>query len=210
MTMFCPDCMQNLDDVPTSDPCPQCGGHRRSAQVFGSAALAAASVMAGTVTIGYNQEPGWTYQWDIIQRHLTRLREQYRGINTRGNIDAEETVIALLLGLNHLADWLHQDQATGLTKATVNTHVRNHPASLGVCRAYANTFKHMKRDRPAQTVARIASIESGPNGQKITIAHGPGNQPPASYARTDALDLAGQSEQAWRDLLTLHGMPIPT
>lgn len=46
----------------------------------------------------------------------------------------------------------------------MDTHVRNHSASLGVCRAYANTFKHMKRDSPAQTVARIASIETGPNG----------------------------------------------
>jgi hypothetical protein len=210
MTMFCPACMQNLDDVPTGDPCPQCGGHRRSAQVSGSAALAAVSAMAGTVRIGYNQEPGWTYQWGIIQRHLARLREEYQGINTRDNIDAEETVHALFLAFNHLADWLHQDQATGLTKATVHTHVRNHPASLGVCRAYANTFKHMKRDSPAQTAARIASIEGGPNGQKITIGHGPGNQSPASYARTDALDLAGQSEQAWRDLLNQHGIPIPT
>ena len=43
----------------------------------------------------------------------------------------------------------------------------------------------------------------------MTIAHGPGNQPPASYTRTDALDLAGQSEQAWRDLLALRGDPMP-
>jgi len=190
MIMFCPDCMLNLDDVPTGDPCPRCGGRRRGAQISGSAALAAASAMTGTIRIGYNQEPGWTYQWGIIQRHLARLREQYQGINTRDNIHAEETVHALFLALTHLADWLHQDQATGLTKATVDTHVHNHPASLGVCRAYANTFKHMKRDRPAQTVARIASSEGDRNGPKITIGHGPGNQPPASYARTDALDLA--------------------
>ena len=42
----------------------------------------------------------------------------------------------------------------------------NHPASLGVCRAYANTLKHMKRDSAAETVARIAIIETGPNGRR--------------------------------------------
>jgi hypothetical protein len=209
MAMFCPDCMQNLDDVPVGDPCPHCGGRRSNALAFASAALAAASAMAVTVTIGYNQEPGWSYQWDIAQRHLARLREQYQGINLRGNIDAEETVHALLLALNHLADWLYQDQATGLTKATVDAHVRTHPASLGVCRDYANTLKHMRRGSPAQPVARIAEIESGPSGQKVTIAHGPGNQPPASHARTDARDLAEQCEQSWRNLLTQHNIAIP-
>jgi predicted RNA-binding Zn-ribbon protein involved in translation (DUF1610 family) len=33
MAMICPDCQQNLDDVPVGDPCPQCGGVRRSAVV---------------------------------------------------------------------------------------------------------------------------------------------------------------------------------
>jgi hypothetical protein len=123
MAMFCPDCKQNLDDVPLDDPCPQCGGLRRSAVLTAETALAAVSAPAPTVTIGYNPAPGWTYQWSLIQRHLGRLREQYRGIEMRGNTDAEETVYALFLALNHLGDWLYQDQATGLSKTTANAHV---------------------------------------------------------------------------------------
>jgi hypothetical protein len=201
--------MQNLDDVPSAGPCPQCGSHRRSAQVSGSAALVGVSAMPGTVTVGYNQEPSWTYQWEIIQRHLARLREQYEGVDTRGNLDVEETVSALLLALNHVSDWLYQDQATGLTKDIVQHHVRKHPTSLGVCKAYANAFKHMRLIQPGWTVARIDSIGIGPNGYKVTLTYGPGNQSHASYARADALDLAERSEQAWRQLLIQHGIPIP-
>lgn len=209
MAMFCPDCKQDLDGVPLDDPCPRCGSLRRSAVVTAGAALAAGSALAPTVTIGYNPTPGWTYQWSLTQRHLGRLREQYRGIDMRGNTDAEETVHALFLALNHLADWLYQDQVTGLSKNTVDAHVSQHSASLGVCRAYANTFKHMKRTSLTQTVALITSIESGPNGQKVTICHGAGNQAPGAYAKADALQLAEQCEQDWRDLLTQHGIAIP-
>jgi hypothetical protein len=83
--MICPDCQQDLDDVPVGDPCPQCGGIKRSAVVQGLAALVRVSAMAPTVSIGYTLTPGWAYQWRIIQRHLARLREQYQGIDTRGN-----------------------------------------------------------------------------------------------------------------------------
>ena len=89
MAMICPDCQQDLDDVPVGDPCPQCGGNRRSAVVQAQAAMVGVSAMAPTVSIGYSLEPGWAYQWRVIQRHLARLREQYKGINTLGNVDVE-------------------------------------------------------------------------------------------------------------------------
>jgi hypothetical protein len=42
--MFCPDCDANLDDVRVGAPCPQCGGHRRSANVFPEPARAVVTV----------------------------------------------------------------------------------------------------------------------------------------------------------------------
>jgi hypothetical protein len=174
--MFCPDCMQDLDDVPLDDPCPQCGGLRRSAQVSGEAALVAVAAAAGTVTIGYSQAPGWTYQWRSIQRHLARLRAQYQGSETPGNVEVEETVHALFLALYHLYDWLHQDRAVStLDEPTVKAFVDQHQNSLSVARDYANTRKHMKRNQPNARIAQITSIDSGSSGYTVTIGHGCGS-----------------------------------
>lgn len=53
MQMVCTDCRQNLDHVPLDDPCPQCGGARRTIQVFAEDTLAAVDA---TNEIDY--EPG--------------------------------------------------------------------------------------------------------------------------------------------------------
>ena len=127
--------------------------------------------LAATVKVGYSLAPGWTSQWRSIQRHLARLREQYQGVEMLGNVDVEETVHALFLALNHLYDWLHQDSALSLDEATVRAFVDNHPDSLGLCRAYANTRKHMGRTQPGALIAQIASIESGTRGQAATIGY---------------------------------------
>ena len=209
MPMICPDCKQYLDGVPLDDPCPQCGGTRRSARVFAEAAQVVAVATAGTVKVGYNLAPGWTYQWRSIQRHLARLREQYQGVGTLGNVDEEETVHALFLALNHLYDWLHQDSAISLDEPTVKAFVGAHPNSLQLCRAYANTRKHVTRDRPGALIAQITSIESGPKGQTVTIGYRPWDQPGALTIEVDALALAEQCEQDWRDLLAQNGISIP-
>jgi hypothetical protein len=210
MAMICPDCQQDLDDVPLGDPCPQCGGVRRSAVVYGQTAMVGVSAMSGTVSIGYSLEPGWAYQWRNIQRHLARLREQYQGVNTLGNVDVEETVHALFLSLFHLYDWLHQDGALSLSSTVVNNWIKQHPDSLGLCRDYTNTWKHMKRDRPGARIAQITRIESGPNGQTVTIGYHPWDQPAQPITEVDGLDLAEQSEQDWRDFLKIHGISIPS
>ena len=155
-------------------------------------------------------EPGWAYQWHGIQRHLARLREQYQGINTLGNVDVEQNVHSLFLGLFHLSDWLHQDSALSLSESMVRTWINQHPDSLGLCRDYANTWKHMKRNQSGARIAQITRIESGSNGQKVTIGFRPHDQPNQPMTEVDGLELAGQSEQDWRDFLRTHGISIPT
>jgi hypothetical protein len=208
--MTCPDCQQNLDDVPVGDPCPQCGGIRRSAAVQAQAALVVAVAFAPTVSIGYSLKPGWAYQWNGIQRHLARLREQYQGINTLGNVDVEQNVHSLFLSLFHLHDWLHEDSALSLSKTMVNDCIVKHPDSLGLCRDYANTWKHKTRDRPGARIAQITRIESGPTGQTVTIGYRPWDQPNQPMTEIDGLALARQSEQDWRDFLKMHGISIPS
>jgi hypothetical protein len=208
MPMTCPDCGQNLDDVPTGDPCPQCGGNRRSTTVYAEAAVVGAAVMDVRVKIGYSLAPGWTDQWRSIQRHLGRLREQYQGIGIQGNVDMEETIHALYVALNHLSDWLYQDSALSLNNSAVEANVTAHPKSLGVCRAYANTRKHMKRDSPTALIAQITSIEPGTKGQTATIGYYPQNDP-SKLIEVDALALAEQCECDWRGFLANHGIVIP-
>jgi hypothetical protein len=210
MPMTCPDCEQDLNDVSPSDPCPQCGGTRRNALVRGQAALVGVSALAGTVKVGYTLDPGWTYQWRSIQRHLARLHEQYAGIDTRGNVDVEETVHALFLALYHFYDWLYQDSSISLTEQTVRTFINNHPNSLSLCRDYANTRKHMTRNQPGALIAQITSIEAGPHGYAVTIGYRPWDQPAAPTTEIDALALAEQCERDWRDLLTSNGIQIPS
>lgn len=208
MAMICPDCQQNLDNVSAGDPCPQCGGIHRSVVVQLPVITTVASAMPLTVSIGYNLEPGWAYQWNGIERHLARLREQYHGINTLGNIDVEQTVHSLFLGLFHLYDWLHQDGAVSVSESTVRAWIDQHPDSLGLCRDYANTWKHMKRNQSGARIAQITRIESGSSGQKVTIGYRPWDQPAQPMTEIDGLDLAGQSEQDWRDFLKIHGISL--
>ena len=208
MAMTWPDCQQSLDDVPVGDPCPQCGGNRRSAIVHAQTAMVAVSATAPTVSIGYSLEPGWAYQWNGIQRHLARLRDQYQGIGMLGNVDVEQTVHSLFLGLYHRYDWLHQDSALSLSKTAVNDWIGQHPDSLGLCRDYANTWKHMKRNQSGARIAQITHIESGPNGQKVWIGYRPWDNPAQPMTEVDGLDLAERSEQDWRDFLKMYGISI--
>jgi hypothetical protein len=208
--MFCPDCQRNLDDVPVGDPCPQCGGSKRSAVVQAQVAMVGVSAIAPTVSIGYSLTPGWAYQWRIIQRHLARLRDQYQDIDTRGNVDVEETVHALFLSLFHLFDWLHQDSALSLSRTVVNNWINQHRDTLGLCRDYANTWKHMVRDSASARIVQITLIESGPNGYKVTLGYRPQGQPQQPMTEVDALDLAERSEQEWRNFLGANGIAIPS
>jgi len=47
--MFCPECGHALDEVDLADPCPSCGGNRRSASVSAQAATSKAEAPPGTV-----------------------------------------------------------------------------------------------------------------------------------------------------------------
>ncbi len=68
----------------------------------------------------------------------------------------------------------------------------------------------MKRSRSGARIAQITRIESGPQGQKVTIGCRPWDQPTLPMTEVDGLDLAEQSEQDWRDFLKTHGIPMPT
>src|SRR6266516_3714229 len=54
--MFCPDCGEVLDDVNLADPCPACGGNRRSANAPARSAMGSGT--ASQPTIVAHSHPG--------------------------------------------------------------------------------------------------------------------------------------------------------
>jgi hypothetical protein len=208
MTMTCPDCGHNLDEVPVGDPCPECGGTRRTEHFYGSAALAVNAVVSTTISVAYNPTPGWTQQWSSVQYHLRRLREQYSGESPVGNQEMGETVATLMIALWHVSDWLRNDDVTpgSLLKILKPEkqffeYIRANVPPLDICNGYANTIKHSKR-KVGWLTARNQTYNS--DGPKMTIIHGRDEM-----QTIDALELAEQCEQAWRELLTEHQVAIP-
>lgn len=55
--MFCPDCGQILDDVDVGDPCPECGGTRRSANAPAGSASGTVAALDPTA-VGHSQLVG--------------------------------------------------------------------------------------------------------------------------------------------------------
>jgi hypothetical protein len=55
----------------------------------------------------------------------------------------------------------------------------------------------MKRNQSGARIAQITRIESGPNGQKVTIGYRPWDNPAQPMTEVDGLDLAERSEQDW-------------
>ena len=92
----------------------------------------------------------------------------------------------------------------------VKDWIDQHQNSLGLCRDYANTWKHMTRNRAGARIAQITEIATSPNGYRVTIGYRPYDQPSQPMTPIDALALAEQSEQDWRDFLRMHGISIPS
>jgi hypothetical protein len=67
--MFCPDCAAELDDVAVSEPCPDCGGHRRSANA--QAASATASITVSDVrAVGHSHLADGSERIDVGSRQF--------------------------------------------------------------------------------------------------------------------------------------------
>ena len=154
---------------------PVRGDLQSSVRAYPAAALVGAGAMNAGFKIGYSLAPGWAYQWRSIQHHLTRLGEQYRGVRLLGNVDVEETSTRCSSTLPLVRLAAPGQHPSSPDKATVKTFIDQHPDSLGLCRDYANTRKHVTRTRPGERIALITSIEvlPGSPGFTVMIGHRP-------------------------------------
>jgi hypothetical protein len=201
----CMGCDASLDGIPEGDPCPVCGGTQRRKNLSAGAILEAVALVDGlSVSVGHARVPTWATLWAQIERRMARLRELYDPASDPvSNAVMEDEIDALLTCLNHLGDWLQNDDTLpAFDKETVKKGMTD-STSLALCRDYANTFKHHTRSNPGARVARLEATTTDARGQSARIRYWSTSEPEQSI---DALDLAAQCHNAWRGWLTREGV----
>lgn len=102
--MTCPDCGQNLDDVPVGVQCPSCSGTRRSATVTVAPLESSADMPAPTIKIRKHDVRPWTEKWRLVLLRRDALARAYAGEDLRSNIEAEGRALDFFLECDHLQD----------------------------------------------------------------------------------------------------------
>jgi hypothetical protein len=200
--MTCPDCGERLDDVPVSQPCPQCGGLRRDASPTAQPATARMEVHRPTVAVGYNDPRPWTEKWQDVLEAFGKVKSAYKTKDGQGNEDVRRVVEDFFKTCRELGDWLWEN--TNINKSDVIGLIQRSP-SLRLADAVAQTIKHhtRRRGKGDPITARVTGIRVGPDGASAEISWSRASGPRGSE---DALDLARRCVKAWRGFLVRKGL----
>ena len=211
MTTMTRPCGEDLDLVPLGEACPRCGGGRRMSALSGTAAIASAVTVVISGSVGHQKFPTWHALWAQINRRVHRLERIYtgaQGIDNTGEL--EDEVDALLLCIANLRDWMIADPIVGKSLKEQIRDLTALQGSLGLCREYANTFKHHTYN-PSKDVRRYARLHestSGPSGVAVSLRYwkedGAGED-----QSVDALKFALDCIAEWRNFLAAHGIEDP-
>ncbi len=214
VVMWCPECMTRLDEVPSDDACPTCGGRRRNAAPSPASVSMKVTVPTPTVIVSPDHHRPWVEKWCSIVRALAAIDDAYDGSTLRGNVEVEEFVRRFFVECNDIKDWLIGDFADlpgSVSKTKINGHYFKEP-SLTLCNAMANTSKHHTRkpseSEPNPMSAQIhqTSLTAGLSA-KVTLASWSHSNPTKSLV--DARQLAHDCVESWRDFFAAHGMAEP-
>ncbi|TQS45588.1 hypothetical protein [Cryptosporangium phraense] len=186
-----------LVDVPVGGPCPQCGGGRRDATVYGSVVMAASAVLTATASVGYHPGRPWQQKWRDTQSDLRQLEAVYAGPGVN-NETMRRYVEAFFKDCQELADWL--THGGGSSNAMDFVH---EDADLRLCDGMAQTTKHHTRVRGKDPVtAQVAWIHGGHHPR----AELEWSTPAGEGGKVDALDLARRCIAAWERYFALHSL----
>jgi hypothetical protein len=157
-------------------------------------------------TLQYPQHRAWWEQWQTAETYLRRLREAYQPDAIGG--DPRRLANECLKACWEVRDWLKNDDhiTPRVTAQQLDAHVNN-CAGLPICRAFANTSKHLLRDSPSQLHARIDRVSTGSQGLKVMVDHWSTR---SSLRSMDALRLAEQSMNEWQQFPNAYGLRPPT
>lgn len=153
--------------------------------------------------IGYDQEPSWHQRWAAVTKLLRTLRGYHEPENTTNNLVVKETFDQFFELFWHMWDSLLNatTNPTGVVKGDLDAFY-NEPANLAlrICNGYANTLKHLKRQNSKTNpiTAKMLNFKAGAR-RVHTVEYSSALIPPTQI---EAMDLAEQSYQAWRDFFT--------
>jgi hypothetical protein len=201
--MFCPDCKHNLDDVPVGDPCPGCGGDRRSAIAMPETIHTRVSIGEVSLRVTKGDARPWIEKWRRVLQCLTDIDDAYSVRSGRlGNDEVDRRVETFCVECNHLWDWLTNDVGNlpGVSAADIKSHW-DQPGTLGICNAMCNSHT-----RNRGITARIRSTSITPTGARVTIEV---DWASPSATTVDALDLANECVASWRSFFAAKGIPEP-
>jgi hypothetical protein len=201
----CTECQADLDDVPVGAICPVCGGHKRTVELtVAIAGVASVEVAANQphVLVRDDDDRPWAEKWASVQFRLKELRAAYASDVTLETVDLRLRATSFYDECNVLRDWLGNDKALPTSTRSKAWNYRNSNKALATCRDLCDSGKHLMRD--GGTTARIRSTDSFPPRVRVEI-----NWASPNATTKDALDLAEDCFQAWRDFFKQVGITEP-
>jgi hypothetical protein len=197
----CSDCGQELTDL--SQPCPNCGSDRQTAHVGLSETVVAVDIIAELTGV-FGPDRSWVEKWLSVRKQLERVESACTTSGYKGIDDVKQAFESFFIECDNLAEWLWQDNATGLSKTAVNNY-RYGDRDLRICNGAAVVAKHHTRGDPNAMTARIASVGARPTGVEATLDWAEGS----NSGTEDALKLARRSVASWERFLKSKGLSSP-
>lgn len=165
--------------------------------------MSSEGILTATAYVGYPHGPTWMHQWLKTSQYLGRLRRIYVA-DPANNIDLMAIVDAFMISCAHMWDAFKNDPGLpSIKKVDVDEAMRG-DANLRLCRDYANTAKHLKRNSPSDIEASVLEAGSKGAGNFVTIGYGPASSPRESTV--DALELANAAYAAWQRFMGDRGI----
>jgi len=170
-------------------------------------AMSGEGTLKATGVVGYPSGHDWNIHWLKTTMYLARLREVYASA-PHNNIDLIAIVDAFMIACAHMYDAFKNDpNLPSIGKVEVQAAMSKNP-KLQLCRDYANTAKHLKRDKPTDIQASVLQAGSRGTGNFVTIGYGPAAD--SHGAAIDALEFANAGYAEWQRFMKHHGVQEQT
>ncbi|KRA24069.1 hypothetical protein ASD65_06245 [Microbacterium sp. Root61] len=164
------------------------------------------SELSATVSVTHTGGWQWESHWLLLTKYLARLHEIYGGATIESNTDQWAIVNSFMIDAYHLAEaFSHQPGLAANVDATMAGS-----RDLQLCRDYANTWKHFRRDKNVRIAYIWEDGDSPTGGRYVTIGYRLRDDPQSAQILIDALKLARAAWEAWRTFMSANDLAEPS